>query len=189
MLAEIDWVFSEQEAIDRAKDLSRPLMVDFFKEGCGGCRLMDTVTYPNESIATLIAESFVPWRIDFRRETKLLRKFNVVWTPTNLFIDSREREHYRLTGYLPPDVFESYLAMGRAKVAFGAHNYSEAAELFDSIARDYPTNIMAPEAVYFRGVSRQKATGEDAHLDEAAADLKQLYPDSDYVLRTRPWLE
>lgn len=149
---------------------------------------MDTVTYPNEKVAEFISSSFVPWKIDYRRESRFLRKFNVVWTPTSLFIDRHERVHYRLTGYLPPEVFLTYLEFARAKVAFGSHNYPLAAELFDALSREYPDAPMAPESVYFRGVARQKATGGDVHLEEAAADLARRYPESDYVLRAEPWL-
>ena len=149
---------------------------------------MDTVTYPNEKVAKLAGDEFVPWRIDYRRETRLLRKFNVVWTPTSLFMDGHEREHYRLTGYLPPGPFLAYLQFARAKVAFGSHNYPFAAELFEALFIEHPGAPTAPEAVYFRGVARQKATGDDRHLEEAAADLARSYPESDYVLRTEPWV-
>jgi hypothetical protein len=149
---------------------------------------MDAVTYPSERVSELIRDEFVPWRIDYRRESRFLRKFNVVWTPTNLFADRHGCEHYRITGYLPPEPFLAYLEFARAKVAFGSHNYPLAAELFDALSLEHPDAPTAPEAVYFRGVSRQKATGDDLHLEEAAADLARLYPHSDYVLRTEPWV-
>jgi hypothetical protein len=34
-----------------------------------------------------------------------------------------------------------------------------------------------------------KATDDDAHLDQVVADLQRLYPDSEWLLRARPWLE
>jgi Thioredoxin-like domain len=150
---------------------------------------MGTVTYPSEDVAGYVSQNFVPWRIPFDSASKLLRRYNVVWTPTVIFADRKATEHFRVTGYLPPEVFMAYLAFGRARVAFGSHNYPEAAELFDAVARDFPASSLAPEAIYFRAVSRRKATDDEAHLDQAAAQLAERYPESDWSLRIRPWVE
>ncbi len=149
---------------------------------------MGAVTYPSKKVSDYVSEYFVPWRIPFDTANNLLRRYNVVWTPTTIFADRKGTECYRVVGYLPPDVFISYLAMGNAETAFGSHNYPEAAELFDTVASDHPESCLAPEAMYYRAVCRAKATGDDAHLDEAVADLERLFPDSDWLLRTRPWI-
>jgi hypothetical protein len=150
---------------------------------------MGTVTYPHEKVAEYISGHFAPWKVSYDTASRLLRRYNVVWTPTIIFADRKGTEHFRLTGFLPPEVFITYLAMGRAGVAWGSHNYPEAAELFDAVARDFPDSPLAPEAVYYRGVARVKATDDDAHLDQVVADLQRLYPDSEWLLRARPWLE
>ncbi len=148
---------------------------------------MGAVTYPSEKIARYISGNFVPWKVSYDTESRLLRRYNVFWTPTVIFADRKGIEHARVTGYLPPDTFLTYLGMGRARVALAVHNYSEAGELFDALARDFPGSVLAPEAVYFRGIARQKATEEDAHLDAALADLERDYPDSEWLLRASPW--
>lgn len=150
---------------------------------------MGAVTYPGEKVSDYVSDYFVPWRIPFDTANNLLRRYNVVWTPTTIFADRKGNERYRVVGYLPPEVFIAYLAMGNAETAFGSHNYPEAAVLFDTVASDHPESCLAPEAIYYRAVCRTKATGDDAHLDEAVADLKRLFPNSDWLLRTRPWLD
>ncbi len=151
--------------------------------------MMGAVTYPSEEVARYVSQNFVPWRIPYDSASKLLRRYNVVWTPSVVFADRKAAEHYRVTGFLPPEIFMAYLSFGRARVAFGSHNYPEAAELFDAVARDYPASALAPEAIYFRAVSRRKATDDDSHLDVAASELTELYPDSDWALRARPWVD
>ena len=147
------------------------------------------MTYPDGKIVEYVSEHFIGWRVDYSTESHLLRRYNVVWTPTVVFADINSSEHYREVGYLPPHLFIAHLAMGRAQVAWRTHNYSEAGELFDALAGDYPESILAPEALYFRGVCRYKATGSDVHLFEAAGALERLYPESDWLLRSRPWVD
>lgn len=148
---------------------------------------MGTVTYSSEKIARYISGNFVPWRVDYDTESVQLRRYNVFWTPTVIFADGKGNERARITGYLPPDTFIIYLLMGSAKVALAGHNYSEAAELFDGVAGEFPGSALAPEAVYFRGIARQKATADDGHLDAAVADLERLYPESEWLVRAGPW--
>jgi len=150
---------------------------------------MGAVTYPDGKVVKYISEHFIPWQVNFSTETHMLRHYNVVWTPTVIFADSDGGEQYRETGYLPPHIFIAYLAMGRAQVAWKIHNYSEAGELFDALASDYPESSLAPEALYFRGVCRHKATEADVHLFEASSALERLYPESEWLLRSRPWLK
>jgi hypothetical protein len=150
--------------------------------------LLGAVTYSNEKVVKYISGNFVPWKVSYDSESRLLRRYNVVWTPVVIFADEKGVERDRITGYLPPEPFLTYLAMGRARVALAVHNYPEAGELFDAVALDYPLSPLAPEAIYFRGISRQKATGDDAHLDQAVAELMRLYPDSEWLLRARPWM-
>lgn len=149
--------------------------------------MMGTVTYPSERVTRYVSDNFIPFRVDFDNESALLRKYNIFWTPTILFTDQDGNERHRITGFLPPLVFLSHLAMGNAFVAFWGHYYSHAAELFDAVAGDFPGSMLAPEAVYFRSVARRKATNDDSHLDVAVKELEHLYPDSEWALRALPW--
>lgn len=148
---------------------------------------MDAVTYPTKYVKDYITENFVPWRVNYDTETALLRKFNVNWTPTLIFMDSKGAEHYRLQGFLPPETFMVHLVLGSARIAFETHRYAEAAELFDRIVKDYPGSEQVPMAIYFRGVSKRKLTKDDSFLDEAAEELKNSFPDSEWTMRTEPW--
>ena len=148
---------------------------------------MDAVTYPTEYVTDYIFENFIAWRADFDTETALLRKFNVNWTPTLVFLDKKGIEHYRLLGFLPPEAFIVHLILARARIAFETSGYAEAAELFDRIVKGYPESEQVPQAIYFLGVSRMKVTKDDSYLDEAAEELKRAFPDSEWTMRTNPW--
>jgi hypothetical protein len=148
---------------------------------------MDAVTYPADYVTDYIDENYVPWRANYDTETLLLRRFIVNWTPTLVFLDQKGKEHYRLMGYLPPEAFIAHLILAQAKIAFETSRYREAAELFDKIAKEYPDSEQIPQAIYFRAAARKKATKDDSYLDEGAEELKRLFPDSEWTMRTKAW--
>jgi len=148
---------------------------------------MDAVTYPAEEVTEYVTENFVALRVDYTKETDLLRKYRVNWTPTIVFLDMRGDKHYRIPGYLPPEVFRTHMVLARAKTAFETSRYRDAFELYDRIARESPDSEEAPQAIYFRGVSRYKETEDASHLDSAGEELASRFPESEWTMRTRPW--
>ena len=151
--------------------------------------MMGAVTYPNSKVVSYVSDNLVPWKVSFDTEGRLLRRYNVFWTPTIILADAKGNERYRITGFLPPETFVACIALGRAYAAFWRHHYSRAAELFDAVADEYPRLAVAPEAIYFRGVSRRKATMDDVHLDESTEQLLVLYPESEWAQRAKPWAD
>ena len=83
---------------------------------------MDTVTYPQPSVASFITEHFVPVRLILNRPQDQIyfRAQRVIWTPTIVIADRRGVGHYQSPGYLPPELFLSMLRIGlaRAQIAW-----------------------------------------------------------------------
>jgi len=111
----------------------------------------------------------------------------VLWTPTVLILDSDGIERARIEGYLPTAEFRAQLEMGLARVAFMRKQWAEAERRYDEIARRYPDTTAAPEAVYWRGVSRYKATNEHTALGKVANDFKNKYQDSVWAQKASVW--
>jgi len=55
------------------------------------------------------------------------------------------------------------------------------------IIDDHPATAAAPEALYWTGVSRYKATGDSAALKETATQFKQRYTDSEWAKKAAVW--
>lgn len=128
-----------------------------------------------------MADHFIPWQVDYDTETELIRRYRIHMVPTLIFTDEKGREHYRSVGYLPPKLFLSQLAMGGAKVAFGKHRHEEASELFDEVAEVFPDCSVSPEAIYYRGVSRDKLTENHTNRKMSAKELEARCPGSEVV--------
>lgn len=102
-------------------------------------------------------------------------------------MDSDGKERSRIEGYLPKNAFRARLEMGRARVAFMSKKWAEAEEIYAQVAEQYSDTPAAPEALYWRAVSRYKATNDHHVLGEVPNELGAKYPDSEWALKSLPW--
>ena len=123
-----------------------------------------------------------------KENPKNFHRFDAVWTPTVLVMDPNGEERWRLEGYLPREEFRAYLELGLARVAFMKKDWATAERHFSSVADNHPDSKFAPEAVYYRGVSRYSASHDGAELGNTAAALKEKFPGNEWQLRSLPWL-
>ena len=96
-------------------------------------------------------------------------------------------ERWRLEGYLPKDEFRANLEMGLARVAFMRKNWPDAEIRYAAIADRFPDSKFAPEAVFWKGVCRYKATNDHNTLADVADTFREKYQDSIWALKSIPW--
>ena len=104
-----------------------------------------------------------------------------------LILDSNGVERFRLEGYLPKDEFRAQLELGLARIAFMSKQWAEAESRYAAVLEKYPESKAAPEALYWTGVSRYKATNDHTVLGELPGQLRDRYPDSIEALKAIPW--
>ena len=115
------------------------------------------------------------------------KRFDAVWTPTVLVMDPDGEERYRIEGYLPKDEFRARLEMGLGRLDVVHKRWEDAEKHFAHVVDTYPNAKAAPEALYWRNVSRYSRTHDAAPLQEVARELKERYPESDWTLRASVW--
>lgn len=103
-------------------------------------------------------------------------------------LDPEGKERWRLEGYLPREEFRAHLEMGLARLALAKKDWVEAVTRYGAVADNYPDSKYAPQAVYYRGVSRYSGSHDGADLAATAAELKKNYEGSQWQLRSLPWL-
>ena len=147
--------------------------------------------YPQPAVATFIREHFVPVRLHVKEDRDAYKRasaqFNAQWTPTVLIVDPPDTERHRIEGFLPVDDFASQLALGSAKSAFGRGEFDRAERAYREIVERYPATEAAPEAQYWAGVSRYKATGDAGALAETAKRFGQQYADTSWAKKASVW--
>jgi outer membrane protein assembly factor BamD (BamD/ComL family) len=70
-----------------------------------------------------------------------------------------------------------------AKTWFEHEQFSEALSHLDRLISEYPKSDVSAEAIYYRGVSRYKATNDASALKQAHEALQANYKDSEWAKR------
>ncbi len=102
-------------------------------------------------------------------------------------MDSDGEERWRIEGYLPKNDFRAQLEMGLARLDVVHKHWEEAERRYAHVVETYPKSKAAPEALYWRNVSRYSRTHEVAALQSVASELEQRYPDSEWALKATVW--
>lgn len=147
--------------------------------------------YPDPEIVRLVTDRFVPVRVHAKENAeefqRLGGRFNAEWTPTTIVIDGTPKERHRVEGFLPKEDFASQLELGLAKAAFGRGAFDESARAFEEVLRKYPETDAAPEAQYWAGVSRYKASGDAGALNATTRRFQERYAGSTWAKKASVW--
>lgn len=147
---------------------------------------MDAVTYPNAAVADFMGKHTVPVRLKHDQQP-WAGKYHVKWTPTLIAVDKDGAEIYRNEGFLPPEDLIPALMLGIGKVRLNEGNYQEAISLLSELSAKYPKSEEAPEAVYFLGVARFKASNDFDVLKKTFDKLSKEYPNSVWTKKASPY--
>ena len=143
--------------------------------------------YPDERVSALIGQRFVPIKVHVKENPQGFQRFSAQWTPTVIVADPQGTERYRFEGYLPAEDFLAHLALGLAKAAFARSDWAQAERGFQTVLDRHPQSELAPEALYWAGVSRYKASGDAAALQETARAFQSRYRDSSWAKKASVW--
>ena len=147
--------------------------------------------YPNERVVRFIEEQFEPVRIHVREQTsewkRLGARYGVEWTPTILIVDPAGEERHRIEGFLPVDDFLAQLELGLARLAFSREQFPDAERRYRAIVDRYPQTETAPEALYWAGVSRYKATNDASALADTTKRFRERYQNSSWAKKASVW--
>ena len=147
--------------------------------------------YPDPDVTELINKEFIPVRVHAREQKdefqRLGQRFEAQWTPTTIVVDPDGKARHRIEGFLPKRDFLSQLELGLAHSAFARGQFEEAQRRFDEVGERYPDSDAAAEAQYWTGVSRYKATGDAAALQQTAQRFSERYADSAWAKKASVW--
>ena len=147
--------------------------------------------YPDERVAGFITQNFLPARVhvkeqpdDYQRFADRYRQF---WTPTQLVLDPDGTERHRVEGFLPADELMAHLTLGLGHSAFARGRWEEAERHLREVVDRYPNAEAAPEALYWAGVSRYKASNDGQALKRTAQAFSLRYQDSNWAKKASVW--
>ncbi len=114
-----------------------------------------------------------------------MRRYAVKWTPTIIILDSDGDEHHRFVGYLPPEDLIGQIILGKGKAEFDLDGFEQAMQCFQEILVRFPKADAAPEAQYYLGVAKYKASHVPKELKLASEALQRDYPNSEWTKKAQ----
>jgi hypothetical protein len=146
--------------------------------------LLDTVTYPDASVAEYMSAYFVLHKasMDKKESWPLFRENHIIWTPSVGCADRNGSMHYTSPGYLPPSEFLSALRIGRARCLMAWTRSAEAIKDLEAAAA--VENAMTAEAIFWLSVATYLERKGTARMYALWEELRMRYPDSPWTMRT-----
>jgi TolA-binding protein len=104
-----------------------------------------------------------------------------------LVLDPSGQERHRVEGFLPVDELVPQLEFGLGRVAFSRGEFEEAERRFRRVVEDAPDADVAPEALYWAGVARFKATDDAEALKATASAFHDRYQETTWAKKASVW--
>jgi thiol-disulfide isomerase/thioredoxin len=103
----VQWEPRFDQALRKAAQAHKPLMVDFWAEWCNWCHQLDRTTYMDPDVVKR-ADGFVTVKVDTeggRQQAMVAQRYDVSTLPTILFLSPSGRLVLRVNGYQGPGSF------------------------------------------------------------------------------------
>ena len=113
----------------------------------------------------------MPLEAHIKEHPTYFKRFEAVWTPTILVMDSEGVERYRIEGYLPTDWFGARLELGLARVSFMHKKFADAQKKLQGLMRGFSTD--GPQTIRVK-IYLAKCQGGSGKLQEAVTELEAL---------------
>lgn len=97
-----------REAVERAREAGKPLLVDFWAPWCAPCLKLKRETLDSPALAALLGK-FEVIAVDLDETPALGKFYRISSIPCVLFVDSNGNVVDRLLGFEPPTLFETRL--------------------------------------------------------------------------------
>ena len=110
----ISWLTDLPPALAKAKQAGRPIMIDFYADWCGPCKMLDAQTYSDDRVAAA-STNLVMVRIDVDRNQLLASRYRVESIPTIVVLNSEGNEMNRAVGFIRVEPMLTMMERATAK--------------------------------------------------------------------------
>ena len=197
------WRTDYNTARKEAQEKGLPLFLVVSTDDCFYCRKLENITFKDAGVAALLANGFVPLKIDANREPALAKALKVSLYPTMVLAATDGKIHAFVEGYLEPDRLAEHMKrtvststttdyaardFNEASKAVSSGDYPRAISLLKGLVRssgDKPVGVKAKEVldqIEQQAAGRMarakdlEARGQSPEAMDLLADLLKTYP-------------
>lgn len=103
---EVTWEKDFRTALERAQAEGKPVLVNFYADWCVWCKRLESTTFRDAKVATVLQNRVVPLSLDVDGSGReLSNEYRVDGLPTIVVLDAGGREIGRIPGYMSPESF------------------------------------------------------------------------------------
>ena len=115
---EINWLPWGDEALRRAEEEGKPVLLSISAVWCHWCHVMDETSYSDPAVIELVNRNFIPVRVDSDRNPDINRRYNQGGWPTTAFLSPAGALLAGAT-YIPPETMR--VALERISEMYRRH--------------------------------------------------------------------
>ena len=181
---DITWLTNWAVATKQARASRKPIIIDVYKDDCGGCIRLEEETLADPAVREQIAERFIPVKLHLVNDRAITRDWQIIWTPTVLIADRSGKIRYSSINYLPAAEFLDVMDIGEAVTAMRWQEYETSIARLKDIEERHPEGPLTAEAIYWRGMAEYFRDGHRSTSAKAVwAEIQERFPDSIWAKR------
>ena len=185
---EMGWFFELEPALEAARSQGKPVLMQFHREECAGCKKMYASTFPDPEVQRELFQWFIPLRQDILKNRDVRVKYSAYWTPSFYFLDYHGKMFQSFNGYLGTEDFRIILRLGKAAVDIPRGRYFEVIDRMDEGLKLFPDNPRSSSLLFTRGMAEYLIGTEKSSFRGAMTEIVAQYPNSPEA-RMWPWID
>lgn len=111
---DVAWRTDYAAARSEAQATGRPMLFNFTTSWCLHCRRLDADTFRSPQVAPLLAQDFIPVKLDGDLESRLVSELRIDAFPTLILCDERGQIMGRFTGFVEAPALAQHLERVKA---------------------------------------------------------------------------
>ena len=172
------WLTNFEEAKEEVLKTRKLILLQFEKDGCGGCKKLNATTYKDEKVIDEMNEWFVLLKLDLIKDREVRRLLGAYWTPSIYFLDQNGNSYYHFNGYLPATEFRAMLRLGMAETIMPRGRYDDIIKIIEKDLDGFALSSFYPQLLVVREIARYIKIKDNSQLKKTLKEIEQKFPES-----------